>query len=50
MNTHLRTRGVVQAGHIFFLISEKNNKTVKSLKEETQQSFLVTYLLPIEYR
>ena len=34
----------------FFLISEKSNKTVKSLKEETQQSFLVTYLLPIEYR
>ena len=42
-NTHLRTAGVVLACHNY-LISEKNNKTVTSLKKETQQSFLMTYL------
>ena len=33
-----------------FLLSEKNNKTVKGLMKETPQSFLVTYLLLIAYR
>ena len=41
-NTNLRTTGVVQACHNFLISEKRNNKTVKRLKKEPQQSFLVT--------